>query len=56
MQKQKTSCTGCTYWRRFQGSGENLIRACHYLLDTGHMRGCPADHCTRKTTELTGKG
>ena len=51
-----TTCTGCIYWRRFMGSGANLINACHYLLDTDHMRGCPADHCTRKTTELTVKG
>ena len=57
MDKQKTtSCTGCIYWRRFMGSGVNLVKACHYLLDTDHMRGCSADHCTRKTTELTVKG
>ena len=57
MEKEiKTTCTGCIYWRRFMGSGANLINACHYLLDTDHMRGCPVDYCTRKTTELTVKG
>ena len=39
------------------GDAEEL-RACHYILDTGHMRGCPVSACTINTraTRRTTKG
>ena len=44
-------CAGCAYWRLmfyFGGTRENRTRACHYLLDTGKMRGGTAQDCTQK--------
>lgn len=40
------NCEGCKYYRLL-GDAAGL-RACHYLLDTGEVRGCSADNCTKK--------
>lgn len=45
-QETATECTGCRY-RRPLASSVPSETACHYLLDTGHPRGCPARVCTR---------
>lgn len=41
-------CNGCIHWRWFCGRGSNALNACHYILDTGHMRGCAVEECTKK--------
>ena len=41
-------CDGCIHWRRFCGHGSTLTMACHYILDTGHMRGCEVQQCNKK--------
>ncbi len=42
-------CKGCKYWRTLGMRGANLTDklqfACHYLYDTGRMRGCPPSQC-----------
>jgi len=48
VQDPNRHCTGCTYWRWFSGRGSNAINACHYILDTGKMRGCSVESCTKK--------
>ena len=48
---ESCSCNGCIYWRWIYGHGNCLLYACHYLLDTDKMRGCPVEGCTRKTTK-----
>lgn len=40
-------CAGCHYNRHFEGGGSKSITACHYLLDTGKMRGCTVEACNR---------
>lgn len=42
------NCKGCIYWRSASDTNGKVIKLCHYLLDTGERRGCPADKCTRK--------
>lgn len=42
-------CAGCTYNRPYCGKGSTFLPACHYLLDTGKMRGCSVEKCTRYT-------
>lgn len=44
----RKSCRGCVY-RRPIGGGKDNYKVCHYLHDTGKPRGCPADHCNKKT-------
>lgn len=39
-------CEGCTHWRRLN-SGHSIF-ACHFILDTGKMRGMSVQDCTRK--------
>lgn len=41
------TCKGCKYWRPLS-SGKNGYYACHYMLDTKHMRGCDPDQCDKK--------
>jgi len=49
----RKSCIGCRHYRSLSGGGEwhkansKVAKGCHYLLDTGEPRGCPAAHCTR---------
>lgn len=44
------NCKGCIYRRplRSNNTGQTV---CNYLLDTGELRGCPADKCDKKLTE-----
>lgn len=46
------SCLGCRHYRPIHdhGASPNSIgRVCHYLLDTGTMRGCAfGPGCTRR--------
>lgn len=41
-------CTGCHYNRYYDGKGSTFMTACHYLLDTGKMRGCSVEACNRR--------
>lgn len=41
------TCRGCKYWRPL-ASGKDGYRACHYMFDTKHMRGCDPDQCDKK--------
>ncbi len=43
----RESCAGCIY-RRGIGSRGDRYKVCHYCIDTGMPRGCPAAKCTRK--------
>ena len=41
-------CVGCRYYRVITQHGHAPGKVCHYLLDTGHRRGCPfGEGCTR---------
>lgn len=40
------NCKDCVYYRYLSVGNEG--KACHYLLDTGKVRGCPAENCTKK--------
>ncbi len=42
-------CKGCKHWRSLCGCPGGT-KGCHYILDTGEPRGCPADKCTKKET------
>lgn len=44
----RASCRGCIYYRPFAGNPGSL-KYCNYLLDTGEVRGCPADKCDKYT-------
>lgn len=41
----RASCVGCIYHRQLDDAE---TWGCHYLLDTGELRGCPAHACTKK--------
>lgn len=41
------SCRGCKYWRSL-AIGKAGYYACHYMIDTKHMRGCDPDECDKK--------
>lgn len=43
--KRKKACGGCKHWRHLSSSEYSLC-VCHYILDTGHRRPCPAENCT----------
>lgn len=43
---EETSCRGCLHWRRMGLNSRE--RVCHYLEDTGRLRGCPTDRCDKK--------
>lgn len=47
------TCKGCYHWR-----GVKDCEYCHYLLDTGFPRNCPADNCLfyKKEFFKMGKG
>jgi transcriptional regulator with XRE-family HTH domain len=42
-------CKGCRHWRPLGRQGHEYVSeiqfACHYLYDTGQMRGCPPSQC-----------
>ena len=42
------SCNGCQYWRRIYHRGSKEIKACHFALDTGKIRGGTVKGCTQK--------
>lgn len=44
---RRKSCSGCIY-RRGIGALGSKYTVCHYLLDTGKPRGCPAERCDKK--------
>ena len=44
----RASCRGCVHYRGTSTS--EFDKCCHYLLDTGERRPCPAESCTVKTT------
>lgn len=58
MKKTCNNCAGCAHYRRLADHGGNDLHVCHYILDTGHMRGCPVSACTINTraTRRTTKG
>lgn len=48
-------CKGCIHSRSINNR-TSRGKVCHYLLDTGHVRGCPVgDKCTRKETRQTSR-
>lgn len=52
----KSHCAGCAHYRPLSEKRSAGPRACHYILDTGHMRGCAPSDCTinragRRTTK-----
>ena len=48
MKKSCNNCAGCAHYRPLSEKRSAGLRACHYILDTGHMRGCPVSDCTIK--------
>lgn len=46
------NCKSCVHYRYLYKNGKNdAPKACHYILDVGHSRGCPpGDGCTRRET------
>lgn len=40
-------CRKCKYWRPMHGitEGGRVVRACHYSIDTGRLRGCTVEEC-----------
>ena len=58
MKKSCNNCAGCAHYRPLSEKRSAGLRACHYILDSGHMRGCPVSDCTINThaTRRTTKG
>ncbi len=53
----KSHCSGCAHYRPLSEKRSAGPRACHYILDTGHMRGCAPSDCTiNRATRRTTKG
>lgn len=54
------TCIGCNHYRRLGSNGGELTLStccCHYILDEGHMRGCPAGRgCNKKDTSPMERG
>lgn len=49
-------CLGCWYYRPIvtNSKNQNKGKVCHFLLDTGSMRGCKfGKGCTRRTEKPT---
>ena len=44
------SCVGCKHWRPLGQTYCGNVSACHYLIDTGEQRGCPAENCIHHTS------
>lgn len=49
--KARESCIGCGHRRPLAASHPNINIACHYMLDTGKIRDCPASQCKYYTTK-----
>lgn len=46
-------CVGCRFYRALSNHGHHPGKACHYLLDIGHSRGCKAgEGCTQRIIEI----
>lgn len=45
----RETCKGCIYYRPL--AHIDADRVCHFMLDTGEKRGCPAAECTRYRKE-----
>lgn len=50
MYYKRKRCKGCGHRRTIDGTRTGPT-ICHYLLDTGKMRGCPPDECPYYTTK-----
>lgn len=51
--KKKSECAGCAYWRVLGTSKGSKLWACHYMIDTGKMRGCePGNECIHKAARI----
>ena len=51
------ACLGCVHYRKICDNGDKTPtgRACHYLIDTGTLRGCPmGEGCKRKEVDPDG--
>lgn len=46
--KEARRCEGCSHWRKLSSQNSHSICVCHFLLDTGKMRGMSVQNCTRK--------
>lgn len=44
----RKSCVGCRYYKHLGTQPGINDKACHYTLETGKLRPCPADKCTVK--------
>lgn len=44
----------CMYCRIAGAGSDGSCKVCHYMLDTGEKRNCPADQCD-KYTPIVGK-
>lgn len=44
-------CKGCGHRRPLTNNNVCCQTVCHYLLDTGKVRGCPPDKCPHYTTK-----
>lgn len=51
MRRLRKSCLGCEYYKNLGTSPGLDDLACHYFLETGKLRPCPADKCTVKATQ-----
>lgn len=52
--RKKSECTGCAHWRVLGTSQGSKLWACHYMIDTGNLRGCePGAECTRKAAKIS---
>ena len=53
--REITKCTGCAYYRPLRSNGRSPVNmACHYLLDTGEIRGVPAKECYENKIHFKG--
>ena len=43
MLPKRPHCKGCRYYRHISSSPGN--NGCHYMHDTGELRGCTAEEC-----------
>lgn len=51
MGKDYEHCSGCAHWRHFCGRGSSELFACHFIFDTGKMRGCAVEECNKHTAK-----
>lgn len=48
---KRKRCKGCGHRRPLTRNNKSSMRVCHYLLDTGKVRGCHPEECSPYTTE-----